>query len=168
MTDNRTTIESKGIREWLIGQGAIPSQYNSKTVNMLERAMADEEVSVSATARAHIASLESRVNQADAKADSLFRGITKVEGRYSRVAELLEQAELSTKEKTISDGAIVDGVNAFTRMLESVRDTFGEESMTESVICAAINAASYGYWRSIMGPKTEGEAKRRYDGRAIL
>lgn len=167
MTDSNATIESMGIKEWLASQGAIPSQINSKTVDMLVQGMTDEEISTSATAREEINRLERRVSQADAKADTLARGVRTVEDRYSRIQELLEQTEKATAERTISDPAIVDGINAFARMLESVRDTFGEEKMTESVICAAIEAGSYGYWRSIMGPKSENEAKRR-DSRRVL
>ena len=167
MSDSNATIESMGIKEWLASQGAIPSQINSKTVDMLVQGMTDEEISTSATAREEINRLERRVSQADAKADTLARCVRTVENRYSRIQELLEQTEKATAERTISDPAIVDGINAFARMLESVRDTFGEEKMTESVICVAIEAGSYGYWRSIMGPKSENEAKRR-DSRRVL
>lgn len=168
MGDNRVTIEAKGIREWLIDNGAKKSQINSKTVDMLEKAFADEEISGSATAQAYIESLERKAANVGAKVGALSQEIAGVEKRCSRATELLEQFETIANDKRISDRAIMDSVNAFKLMLESVRDTFGEDSMSGSVICAAINAASYGYWRSIMGPKTEGEAKRRHDGRAIL
>ena len=158
-------MKDMGIREWLESEGATPTQINSKTVDMLVQGMTDEEISTDATVREEISRLERKINQADAKADTLSRGVRSVDERYSRVKELLEQTEKATSERTISDPAILDSINAFARMLESVHDTFGEEKMTESVICAAIEAGSYGYWRSIMGPKTEGEAKRRHDGR---
>ena len=154
---------AKGIRRWLIENGAKPSQYNSVTVDWLEQAMTDEEVSVSATAEEHIISLQQRVDKADAKTDSISKKLENIESRYKHTTELLELTERSMKDKTISNAAIINGVNAFGRMLESVRDIFGEESMTESVICAAINAASYGYWRSIMGPKSSNEARYKFD-----
>lgn len=162
MSDIKITFD-KGIRRWLIEKGATQAQYNSKTVDWLEQAMTDGEISVSATAKEHIASLQCKVEQANAKTDSIAKKLGVVEDRYNHAIELLEQTERSTREKTISNGAIIDGVNAFGRMLESVRDIFGEESMTESVICAAINAASYGYWRSIMGPKSAKEARYKFD-----
>ncbi len=68
----------------------------------------------------------------------------------------------------ISNPVINDSLNAFAQMLRIVHDEFGDEAMTEQVICTAINAASYGYWRSVMGGKHPDEGDKRGGGRKVL
>lgn len=159
------TIKETGVKEWLFKQGATPAQIDSKAVDMIVKGMTNEEISTSETARQEIGHMKTEIAKADHKADQLFRGIQKVEERYSRVAELLEQVEVSAAERAIQNQTIVDGVNAFAQMLRAVHDEFGHNNMTEAVICEAINAASYGYWRSVMGGKhpdeQEQQGKRR-------
>ena len=53
----------------------------------------------------------------------------------------------------VKDEHIRDGIAAYKEMLHVTRDVFGDDAMTDDVICKAIEAASYGMWRSIMGPK---------------
>ena len=161
-----TINDGDSIKSYLLERGATPQQCSGKTVNMLIQGIMDKEISTSQAAQEQISLLEKRVDNAARRAFEINNRVQAVDSRYSEIEELLEQAEQSAKEKTISDGVIVDAVNAFTRMLESVRDVFGAENMSEAVMCSAISAASYGYWRNVMGPKTEGEAKRRHDERA--
>lgn len=149
-------IEDKGVIKFLLEHGATEQQTKSKAVSMIVDGMTDEEITTSATARAEMNKLQRQSEKLTAKIDS-------IEERYSHVSEMLEEAELYAAENTISNPGVLDGVNAYKRMLEAVRDVFGHSNMSEAVICASIEAASYGCWRSIMGPKTEGEAKRRSD-----
>lgn len=160
---NVTTIEAKGLIEWLHKKGATQSQLDSKVVEMIVQGMTDEEITTSDTAKEAINELKSKVNQAEKKIDNFARGIGRIEDRYIKVQELLDTYEAGTKEKVITDESIINSINAFGRMLEMVKEVFGEEHMTDAVICAAITEAGYGVWRSIMGPKTEGEAKRRFE-----
>lgn len=153
-------MEGKAIKVWLTEHGASPQQVNSKVVDMIAQAMTDEQISVSETARNEVKRLADKVDRADYAADKLFRGINNVEGRYSKVQELLSQAEADAKNMTISDQAVIDATIAFRRVLEYVRDVFGEDEMTESVICAAIEAGSYCMWRSVMGPKDSQHGRR--------
>ena len=139
-------IEDKGVIKFLLEHGATEQQTKSKAVSMIVDGMTDEEITTSATARAEMNKLQRQSEKLTAKIDS-------IEERYSHVSEMLEEAELYASENTISNPGVLDGVNAYKRMLEAVRDVFGHSNMSE--------AASYGCWRSIMGPKTEGEAKRR-------
>ena len=46
-----------------------------------------------------------------------------------------------------------NSLSVYESVLRTTRNVFGAEAMTEAVICKAIEAASYGMWRSIMGPK---------------
>ena len=120
---------------------------------MLEEAWMKEEIAKSETAQAAIERIANEAHRIDSKIDGVSRSIGVIESRYNRVQSLLGEFEASIKSRIITDESITNGVNAFTLILESVRDVFGEENMTEAVICKAIEAGSYGYWRSIMGPK---------------
>lgn len=153
-------MEDKGIREWLAEQGATPQQVNSKVVDMIVLGILNGEVGASATVREEVDALTKRVERADAKADGLCRGISRVEERYGKVAKLLEEAEAGVGGMTIADESVKDGVVAFRCVLESVLDVFGYGNMSEAVMCSAIEAASYGMWRAVMGPK-DGTPKRR-------
>ena len=139
-------MEDKGIREWLAEQGATPQQVNSKVVDMIVLGILNGEVGASETVREEVDALTKRVERADAKADGLCRGISRVEERYGKVAELLEEAEAGAGGMTIAD--------------ESVIDVFGYEHMSEAVMCSAIEAASYGMWRAVMGPKDYASKRR--------
>lgn len=153
-------MDDKGIREWLAEQGATPQQVNSKVVDMIVTGIVSGEVGVSATVREEVDKLTEKVERADAKADRLCRGISRVEERYGKVAELLKEAEAGAESMVIQDVAVKDGVVAFRRVLESVSEVFGYEKLSDAVICSAIEAASYGMWRAVMGPK-DGTPKRR-------
>jgi hypothetical protein len=68
----------------------------------------------------------------------------------------LEAAGIELSQQHISDRTIIDGLLAYRQMLDDTIEVFGSCSMTEEVICKAIEAASYGMWRSVMGPKDNG------------
>lgn len=55
----------------------------------------------------------------------------------------------------IEDSKVRDAVNMYQLMLKATKETFGDENMTENVIIKAIEAGSFGAWRSIMGAKNE-------------
>ena len=147
-------INGMSVEDYLAEHGCTRQQIASKTVELIIDGMEKDEITSNETVRKSLNSLAARAGRISSKVDELS-------DKCSHTAELLGQFEASVSEKAISDPAIMDGINAFARIIESVRDTFGEDKMTEPVICAAIEAGSYGCWRSIMGPKTEGEAKRR-------
>lgn len=54
--------------------------------------------------------------------------------------------------KTIKDADLRDSVLAYGNMLQATKNIFGEENMTENVMIAAIQAASYTAYRNVMGP----------------
>lgn len=153
-----------GLREWMAERGATEQQLNAKVVNMVEEAMTDDAVTSSATAKAMVAGLVKSVERADAKADALARGVGRLEDRYGKVLALLEEAERDARGAVIHSEQVKDGVLAFRKVLEAVRETFGEDRMSDAVMCAAIEAASYGMWRAVMGPKDN----VAHAGRAVL
>lgn len=57
----------------------------------------------------------------------------------------------AAKESYIDDRDLKNAVACFNATLNMVKNTFGEENMTEAVICKAIEAGSYLGYRAIMG-----------------
>lgn len=162
----REALANGGMRLWLREKGATEAQVNSKVVDLLEKAMLDGEVSVSETAAEQIRDLGKRIDsaygvagRAERKSEHVSGMVDAIDRRVRELRDLLDQAEVAVDQVSIGDPAITDGLVAFERMLVAVRDTFGQPAMTDAVICAAIEAGSYGMWRSIMGPKHEGAPK---------
>lgn len=159
-------LANGGMKAWLSEHGATDAQVNCKAVDMLEKAMLDGEVSVSETAAEAIRDLAKSVDAswdaakvAERRAASVNGMVDEIDRRVRELRDLLDQAEVAVDQVSIGDPAITDGLVAFERMLVAVRDTFGQPAMTDAVICAAIEAGSYGMWRSVMGPKHEGAQK---------
>lgn len=159
-------LANGGMKAWLSEHGATEAQVNSKVVDMIERAMLDGEVSVSETAAEQMIAFGKYVDDAlkavrdaEMKTNLVSKAIDDAARRARDVQDLLDQAEVAVDQVSIGDPAITDGLVAFERMLVAVRDTFGQPAMTDAVICAAIEAGSYGMWRSVMGPKHEGAPK---------
>jgi len=158
-------IQGVSVMEYLEKQGATKSQLTAGVIPMIIDGMTDEEISKSATMREQVDLMKERIEQAGGEANRVDKHLREVKEQYREITELLEQVEISARERTISNPTIVDGVNAFAQMLEAGRDVFGDDKMTEAVICSIVNAASYGYWRSIMGGKFQDEARNRERGR---
>ena len=149
------------VKQYLESHGATQSQLDSKTTEMVISGLLDEEIASSDTVRAEFSKMREGISAAKFKSDAIMRGLEGYEKRFQSLERLMSDAEKCASDRVIDDQRVVDGVNAFTRMLESTRDVFGEDSMTESVICAAIEAASYGFWRSVMGSKHDDAPKRK-------
>jgi hypothetical protein len=149
MKDGEVTFD-----EWTDSIGLKGNQKGALVVRQLREALINDEISTNATAREAQLEIERQIVKASEKLES-------IDSRYKRVEDLLAQTEISARSTAITDQAIINSVNAFDRILEIVIDRFGEQNMSDAVMCKAIEAGSYCAWRSIMGPKTEGEAKRR-------
>ena len=67
----------------------------------------------------------------------------------------VENWESGERSKIVNDEKLVDALNLYRAMLSDTKQVFGDEKMTEAVIIQAIEAASYGMWRSIMGGKVD-------------
>ena len=76
-----------------------------------------------------------------------------LDDEFKRGEELLGKLKKyrTTDVNLIKSPDTVDSVIAFNAVIKSVQDTFGEEKMTEAVMCKAIEAASYLGYRTIMG-----------------
>lgn len=71
--------------------------------------------------------------------------------KASELAKKLEVLSTGTNIQYIDDRDIRNAVAAFNTTLNMTKATFGEENMTEAVICKAIEAGSYIAYRTIMG-----------------
>ena len=77
-----------------------------------------------------------------------------------KAAELARKLELLSEGTNISyidDRDIRNAVAAFNSTLGITKNIFGEENMTEAVICKAIEAGSYIAYRSISGEAPQGK-----------
>lgn len=145
-----------GMREWMLEHGANLQQVNSKTMEMIVDAMADESVTSYATVREDVRRLKEVANSARGKAEAAEHVAVSLRGEMSEFRKEVEAAGIELSQQHISDRTIIDGLLAYRQILDDTMDVFGVDSMTEEVICKAIEAASYGMWRSVMGPKDNG------------
>ena len=79
-----------------------------------------------------------------------------------KAAELARKLDVLSTETNISyidDRDIRNAVAAFNTTLNITKNIFGDDKMTETVICKAIEAGSYIAYRSIMG---EAAPQRKY------
>lgn len=77
-----------------------------------------------------------------------------------RWASILKDQVTNAKLEFIDDNKTRDAVACFNATINMVKATFGEEKMTESVICKAIEAGSYIGYRVIMGEASQAGWKR--------
>ena len=159
-------VDGKGVREWLAEHGATQQQVNSKVVDMVVMGITDGEVSASETARGELDAIAAKAKRTDREVGRLIRDVAKAEERMRGVEELLEVAEAGVDGMTIANQAVTDGVVAFGYMLAAVTDTFGLTGMSDEVKVAAIEAASYGAWSAVMGPRDKDKDKGK--GRVVL
>lgn len=143
-----------GLRTVLIERGATEQMLNSKTATMVFDAIVDNEVLASETARAEMDRIDGRLKQLEKTQENLAKMSRDFQKKLKAADELASQ-------EIISDPSVIDGLLAYRKMLEITCDVFGEESMTEEVICKTIEAASYGMWRSVMGPKDASRSVNR-------
>ena len=63
------------------------------------------------------------------------------------------------------DCKTLNAIIAYKNILAATKEIFGEENMTEEVMVKAIEAGSYGAWRSIMGGKDDYVVSVPYEGK---
>ena len=79
--------------------------------------------------------------------------------KAAELARKLDVLSEGTNVRYIDDRDIRNAVAAFNSTLNITKDIFGEDKMTEAVICKAIEAGSYIAYRTIMG-EAQTPAKR--------
>lgn len=168
-------IESgKTLEQFLKEHGATDQQLASRVVKILEDAAMNEEVSRSKTVRETVENLERRVSSAASTAYSYERTVEAVDAHIEtlrkKVADIEGGVEKQVASRCIRSSDVLDGLLAYERILQVTVEVFGTQGreLSDEVICRAIDAASYGMWRSVMGPKsleTDNRARKRTDRR---
>lgn len=154
------------LRDAVVALGATEAQLSSKIFAMTEQAVADGAVDGLSDARKSVQELNKRVESAlhkivpsitmaDKCADAL-------DDRIKSAREVLGALDGSLDEIKISDQNLRDAVNAYTLILSRTKQVLGDNAMTEAVTIQLLETASYGLWRSIMGPKEQKPAGRVY------
>lgn len=77
-----------------------------------------------------------------------------------RWASILQAQVTNAKLEFIDDQRTRDAIACFNATINMVKETFGEENMTETVMCKAIEAGSYIGYRVIMGEAAQTAGKR--------
>lgn len=158
------------LQEQLTKMGATPSQVNSSTVKMVERAMAEDAEFIQKTAldaverlantfeeaKKNTAELVRTVNQAESKASGIISAVTdeakrEIAGLQSEIKRL-EDKRWEMKEGLIKDNQTLEAVKAYRAILEATKEVFGD-ALTEATIKRAIKEAGYVAYRGVMGPK---------------
>ncbi len=171
-------IESKDLHSVMERMGATQSQLSSKTFDMAEKAIAESAVDGVATANARLrgferqvestvfevrqlaASTKANLEQSKSQIDALDNATKRAASVERKVDEKLSQLMASVDSITIKDAALLDAVNVYTLILDRTKQVLGEDALTEAVVVQLLETASYGLWRSIMGPKDSND--RRY------
>ena len=152
--------ENNSLKERLVELGATEAQLKSKVVTLMEDSMIDDEALRSETVRKELAELHRQTKDAGSQTEKYRRSLYLAQKEMSDLRKNIQAANTFAIDSVISNESVKDGVIAYKRMLESTRDVFGADAMTEEVVCKAIEAASYGMWRSVMGPKSGSDQNR--------
>lgn len=151
------------IREYLKSIGATENELSAKVVTRMEQKMLiDSDLSEfkSDTVLAILSSAVTAMDKAGNAASSATLNAQAAE-RSLKAAMTEAERELSDlkaqtaglRDMKINSPETKDAVMAYTDTLNATKEIFGADAMNPDVIAAAIQAASYMAWRSIMGPK---------------
>ena len=147
------------LRDALIELGATSSQLNSSTFAMAEQAIADDAVDGLHEARERINRLTAKIDTSERQLNSTCNS---AQTKANKLSDLIKQAQeviepLGDNLDTVkvSDQNLRDAVNAYTLILSRTKQVLGDDAMTEAVTIQLLETASYGLWRSIMGPKDQ-------------
>lgn len=161
------------IIEKLKSMGASQTQLESKTVQMVLQALAEDGSIIPDTAKLEIKTLISAVDNASDRLSKAERSMAQTIHDANAQTQIMQRAadkatrewENATrqKESVILDKDLQEAVKAYKAVLLATREVWGDviekAGGTEAVI-AAIQAGSYTAWRGIMGPKNEDTSKK--------
>ena len=132
------------IKEMLAEKGANQAQLESKTVRMMENIIAETTDDELKRVGAEIADKR--------KTDLAFaiREASRLEASLDRKKREVEAAAYKIENAVKPSDENAQAIWVYKRTLEATSEVFGKDIDAE-VMVAAITAASYGMWRSIMG-----------------
>lgn len=145
------------LKDELRERGASEVQLTSKTLSMVEDILAEasgdevKEMGMECL-RDAVADATKAISTIDNKRRSLEWSI----GKADEVAKRLS----ASSQVVILDDDNSQAVELFRKTLCAVKEVFGD-SLSDEVMTTAIQAASYGMWRSIMGESKPNYSPRR-------
>lgn len=162
------------LRDELEGMGATPTQLKARVVEMAEQVIAEGAVDGLAQARGEVEMLERKVenvskrmitvtsaaNRASEEGERLRKNINEAHRVMTQLKNATEDYADAAARLTLTDETLVQSVYMYREILNTTEDVVGDQ-MTERIWIKAIEAASYGMWRAIMGPKFEEKEERR-------
>lgn len=147
------------LRDALIELGATDNQLNSKVFAMAEQAVADGSADGLSDARKIVDALTSRIDASEKRfrytCDSAQSAAGILSDLVRQAEEVIEPLGDNLDTVRVSDQNLRDAVNAYTLILSRTKQVLGDDAMTEAVTIQLLETASYGLWRSIMGPKDQ-------------
>lgn len=152
------------LKEAMAAKGANDAMLSSKTLKMAEAIIAEDAGIVSETANEYAKNLQAEMREHCNAVAELRRSLTYMNDRIIRmksdvasITDAVDNFVEANKQKVVEDPRTKDAILAYQQMLTITQSIFGEENMTEAVIVKAIEAGSYGFWRSVMGGKFDND-----------
>lgn len=161
------------LRAELKKRGANSSQLSSAVTKMAEEAIAagaiDEMGTAQDSANRLINTIEREQrkledwrhdNQASMENARMLRGVVNTANDTLReLRSAVMNARTVAASSALSDNTLQQSVYMYDEILQRTKSIVGDD-MTEDIWLKTIEAASYGMWRAIMGPKFEDKARR--------
>jgi hypothetical protein len=147
--ERRTETEIRevhmNIKEEMEKRGAATVQMESKTLAMVEDILAEaSDDEIKDAGMNAVRGIYDQICEANRKAASIRASLAyEVEKAEDKIRRAEAAAKISPE--------TAQGICMFESIIHAVKDCFGEENMTEEIMCKAIEAGSYGVWRGIMG-----------------
>ncbi len=162
------------LKQELEKRGATSAQVNSKVVEMASDVIADGAVDEFAEVRqaaqrlthefsvqqGRVQDLAIKVDRLKMAQNALSHSETRAYELNSELQDTIKAGNAVAKKLTLTDPTLLQSVGMYSEVLSRTKSIVGEE-MTEQIWLKTIEAASYGMWRAIMGPKFEEKAPRR-------
>lgn len=162
------------IREALKEHGATDQQLSAKVVDLVEEVLAeltDETIKEIGVHRAVVIrnDLIERITELDAAISEFTIATHRYEtaqreawDTYNAVENLVHplRAFIDAHPKLGEVGDSMKAIATYKGMLEATKDVFGDQ-LSDEVMSASIEAASYGAWRTIMGEAQPSTTRKR-------
>ena len=152
------------LKEAMAVKGANDAMLNSKTLKMVEAIMAEDAGVVPETVNEYAKNLQEEMGRnrdAITKLGSVLKyledRVNRMKSDVSSITDAVDNFVDANKQKVVEDPRTKDAILAYQQMLTITQSIFGKENMTEAVMVKAIEAGSYGFWRSVMGGKFDND-----------
>ena len=142
---------SDAIDRLLMKHGLKESGKNSQAYHAIRRAFTSDDV------------YDHVLGQEESESKRVAAELHKQRAEAEKTLGELKSAESKAKDKIrsygIRDAQTIEALNLYSEVLERTKEIVGD-GLTEEIWLKAIEAGSYGMWRTIMGPKFEDKARR--------